>query len=386
MSTRTEVCVVGGGVIGLAVAFELARRGIGVTVLEAAQVGERAAAGVAAGMLAPAAEADLSDPRLTQLALASHAAYPDWVADVERVSGRDVALDRTGTLFVALHRDHLALLERLEGFQRERGLHAERVSAAEVRALEPLLAPNVVGGLRLHDDWQVDPRRLLDALAAGLRLLGGTLCEGQPVCRVVPRGGTFAVHYERGGVEDCLEAERVVIASGAFSAGAWSAHIEAPFTPLPLRPIKGQLLRLRGERLLHHVVRTTDVYLVPRGDGELIVGATMEEQGFDARVTAGAVHDLLREARRVVPGIYELELAECSVGFRPALRDHMPAVGLVADGLFVATGHFRNGVELAPITARLLADLVCDGRADPLLAPFSPLRFAPAEARSEVRR
>ena len=151
--------------------------------------------------------------------------------------------------------------------------------------------------------------------------------------------------------------------------------------PLPLRPVKGQILRLRGERQLRHVIRTPDIYLVPRADGELVVGATMEELGFDARSTAGAVHHLLREAWRAVPGVAELELAECGVGFRPALRDHLPAIGNVdGAGLFVATGHFRDGVVLAPITARLLADLICDDRPDALLEPFAPARFAAIEA------
>jgi len=148
---------------------------------------------------------------------------------------------------------------------------------------------------------------------------------------------------------------------------------------LPLRPVKGQSLRLRGDRLLRHVVRTPDVYLVPRADGELVVGASMEEMGFDDRPTAGIVDDLLRHARRVLPGISELKLSECSVGFRPALRDHLPAIGrLDEEGLFVATGHFRSGVELAPITARLLSDLMCDARTDPLLVPYAPARFGSA--------
>lgn len=148
---------------------------------------------------------------------------------------------------------------------------------------------------------------------------------------------------------------------------------------LPMRPVKGRILRLRGERLLHHVVRTPDVYLVPRADGELVVGATMEERGFDRGQRAGAVLDLLLEASRVLPGIRELDLVECSAGFRPALRDHLPAIGEARPGVFVATGHFRDGVLLSVITARLLGDLICDDRLDPLLEPFRPSRFAAVE-------
>ncbi|MEI7926848.1 MAG: FAD-dependent oxidoreductase, partial [Chloroflexota bacterium] len=181
-------------------------------------------------------------------------------------------------------------------------------------------------------------------------------------------------------------ARTVVVAAGAWSRQIASPIVGMPVVPLPMRPVKGQILRLQGERIIQHVVRTPDVYLVPREDGELVIGASMEDVGFDERSRAGAVHDLLREARRAVPGIAELDLVECGVGFRPALRDHLPAIGNVdGAGLFVATGHFRNGVELAPITARLLADLICDGRLDPLLEPFAPGRFAPAAPAEATR-
>lgn len=378
-----DTVVVGGGIIGLAVAFELSQRGQHVTVLEAARLGERAAAGVAAGMLAPGSEADLSDARLTSFALASHALYPQWVARVEQASGLEAGFDRTGTLFVALHSDHLALLEHLERFQYERGLHSQRVGAARLREIEPLLAPGVAGGLHLRDDWQVDPRRLLCALRAALVNAGSIVIEGTAVRRVSPAAGGYVIDAEQAGKALQYAASRV-----AITAGAWTRRIESPvsglplFPSLPVRPVKGQLLRLRGKPLIHHIVRTPDVYIVPRGDGELIVGATMEEQGFDERSTAGAVYELLRQARAVLPGVTELELAECNVGFRPALRDHLPAIGATAEpGLYVAAGHFRNGVELAPITAQLLADVICDGRVDPLLAGLSPQRFEAAGVR-----
>ncbi len=373
---QTDVVVIGGGIIGLAVAYALAQRGRAVTVVEAARIGERAAAGVAAGMLAPSSEADLSDPRLTTLALASHAAYPAWVADLEQASGVEVGYDATGTLLVALHRDHLALIEHLHAFQVERGLAAERLTGAQARDEEPYLAPGIAGALRMPDA-QVDPRRLLRALPLALERAGGRIVEDTRVTAVTRDGDVYEVTTEHDGMASTLRATQVVLAAGAWSRQIALVGLEA--ATLPMRPVKGQILRLRGERLLRHVIRTPDVYLVPRADGEIVVGASMEEQGFDARPTAGAVHDLLREARRAVPGIAELELAECGVGFRPALRDHLPAIGNIdGAGLFVASGHFRDGVVLAPITARLLADLVCDGRLDALLEPFAPGRFAPA--------
>lgn len=371
----SDTIVVGGGIVGLAVAHALAHRGRRVTVIEGARIGERAAAGVAAGMLAPSSEADLTDPRLTYLALASHEAYPAWTAMLERESGVATGYDATGTLLVALHRDHLALIEHLQAFQRERGLNAERLTGRQAREEEPYLAPGIAGALRMPDA-QVNPRHLLRALAVALGRVGAALLEGTRVTAVAPDGEGYAVATEREGVASTLHATQVVIAGGAWSRQIASPIAGLPLLPLPLRPVKGQILRLRGERLVRHVVRTPDVYIVPRADGELVIGASMEEQGFDERPTAGGVYDLLREARRVLPGIAELELTECGVGFRPALRDHLPAIGNVdGAGLFVANGHFRNGVELAPITARLLADLMCDGRLDALLDPFSPGRF-----------
>lgn len=367
----SDVCIVGGGVIGLALAYELAERGREVTVLEAGALGERSAAGVAAGMIAPYAEADVAPGPLTRLALESHRRYPEFIARLEARTGMDTGFDRTGTLVVAAHRDHRAPLLQLEAFQKERGLAARRVSAEEVRQLEPLLGPAVGGGLLLEADWQIDPRRLLRALLHGLTGLGGTFVDHAEVTGFRETDGGHEVTYRKDG-----EACRLVAGQLVLAAGAWTGGLAGEAVRLPMRPVRGEILRLRGERLFRHVVRSPAVYLVPRADGELVVGATAEERGFDARVRAGAVHELLREAVRVSPAIEELELAECSVGFRPALRDHLPAIGAVGERLFVATGHYRNGVELAPVTAELLAGLLCDGCMDPLLEPFAPGRFA----------
>ncbi len=382
----TEVAVVGGGIVGLAIAHALAQRGRQVTVVEGSRIGERAAAGVAAGMLAPSSEVDLSDPRLTDLALAAHAMYGEWTSALTALTGVGTGYDATGTLLVALHADHLAILQHLYDFQMERGLPAERLSAKAARDEEPYLAPGLAGALRMPDA-QVDPRRLLRALPIALERLGATLHEGMRVTAIAPSdGGGYEISTERDGVASTLHAAQVVVAAGAWSRQIASPILGMPVVPLPMRPVKGQILRLRGERIIQHVVRTPDVYLVPRDDGELVIGASMEDVGFDERSRAGAVHDLLREARRAVPGIAELDLVECGVGFRPALRDHLPAIGNVdGAGLFVATGHFRNGVELAPITARLLADLICDDRLDPLLEPFAPGRFAPAAPAEATR-
>lgn len=368
---RGDICVVGGGVIGLAIAFELAERGRHVTVLERGRIGERAAAGVAAGMLAPVFEADHLDPELTPLALESRASYGAWVRRVEAAAGMRVGYDATGALIVALHRDHQARIDHLGAFMRERGLVAEPVGRAELRELEPVLAPSAIGGLRAADDHQVDPRRLLAALRAALERASATVLEETRVTAVSPAAGRAEVTFERQGRAATIGAEQVVLA-----AGAWTSEL-ACAADLPLRPVRGLILRLRGEPLIRHVVRTPDVYLVPRGDGELVVGATMEERGFDDRAPAGDVHDLLREATRVVPAVRDLALTECAVGFRPALRDHRPAIGATRDpAVFVATGHYRNGVLLAPLTAALLADEMLEGRRDARLDAFRADRFA----------
>ncbi len=375
---RVDVCVVGGGVIGLAVAFELAERGRRVAVLEAGEAGHRAAAWVAAGMIAPVSEADIAHPELTRLALESHRLYPGWVERIEAVTGLNTGFDQAGTLWVAVHRDHSGRLEHLRAFQVERGLNTVRLSATDVREREPLLAPNASGGLLARDDWQVNPRRLLHALAAAVTAHQGVVVESAPVTDIERHGSGWRVSASiEGDHATSVEAAQVVLAPGARGG----ALLERWLPGAGMRAVKGQVLRLRapeGEPIAHHVIRTPEVYLVPRADGEVVVGATMEEMGFDERVTVWAVHDLLREARRVLPGIAELDFVEGRAGFRPALRDHLPAIGAVEEGLFVATGHFRSGIELAPATGRLIADLVVDGHTDDLVQPFDPGRFAAA--------
>lgn len=367
---RGDVLVIGAGIIGLSVAFELTLRGRKVTVLESAQVGELAAAGVAAGMIGPAAEANLPHPQLMQLALASRAIYADWVTMIQLASGYDVGFDRRGTLLVALDDGELALLGRVASFHHAHGLDARELSALETRVREPLLAPTVRAGLLMQRDACVDSRLLLRALRQAVERAGSSVIEGVTVSRIVhnPHGLELWTGQDDSKV---VYAATQVLAS----AGAWVGEFGHALPALPLRPVKGQILRLRGQPLIRHVLRTANVYLVPHGNGELLVGASVEEQGFDRRVTAVAVRDLLRDAQVLVPAVAELELVECNVGFRPALADHLPAVGHVGGGLFVSTGSFRSGIALAPILARLLAELMCDGRTDPRIAGLSPFRF-----------
>ena len=381
-----SVVVAGGGIIGLSLAFEFASRGVDVLVLERAHIGA-GAAGVAAGMLAVAGEAEYETPELAEFGLESQRRYPEFVRRVEASGGLPCGLAQDGTLTVALGRDDEEELARVRRFQARLGLSCVPLDGDQAREREPLLSPRVTAALFAAGDHQVNPRAMLRALAGAVRALGGRVVTGAAVSGFETQGGRLVEvrgrRAEREGsgavtgggpasaVEFGVRCGRAVLAAGAWSASgiAW------PASPIAVRPVKGQVLRLRGPALLRHVVRAPEVYLVPRRGGELVVGATMEEQGFDTAATAGAAMDLLWRARLAVPGTYDLELVEVSVGFRPATRSHLPLIGETdVGGLCVATGHFRHGVLLAPATATLLADLLVDGHESPLLTPFRPAR------------
>jgi glycine oxidase len=368
---RSDVVVVGGGVIGLSAAYELARRGRHVLVLDRDDLAG-VATHAAAGMLAPTSEADLTERALVALELDSLARYPDFVAGIEDLAGCACGLRTEGTLWVALNRDQDGDLERLFTMQRAKSLDAYRLSADEVLEREPHLSGRIVAGLLAEGDHQVDPRALAAALRAAIARLDGMVVTGCRVTRVEHAGGAVsAVSGVAGDRPFRVPCEVAVLASGV-----WSEEVDAPMPPLGVRPVKGQLVRLAGPELVRHVVRSPDVYLVPRRGGELLLGATMEEQGLDARPMAGAVLDLLREAWRILPGVYDLAVAELSVGFRPAVRDHLPVIGPApTPGLFVATGHFRNGVLLAPATAHHLAEWITGGSPPSALAPFGVERL-----------
>lgn len=371
LPARSEVVVVGGGVVGLSVAYELGRRGRQVLVLDRGDL-EGVATHAAAGMLAPTSEADLTERALVALELESLARYPAFVAGIEGLTGQSCGLRTEGTLWVALNRDQDGDLERLFAMQRAKGLDAYRLSADEVLEREPHLSGRIVAGLLAEGDHQVDPRALAGALGAAIARLRGTVVTGCRVTRVEHAGGAVAAVSGMAGDRPF----RVACEAAVLASGVWSEEVDAPVAPLGLRPVKGQLVRLAGPELIHHVVRSPDVYLVPRRGGELLVGATMEEQGLDARPMAGAVLDLLREAWRILPGVYDLAVSELSVGFRPAVRDHLPVIGPAPTrGLYVATGHFRNGVLLAPATAHHLAEWITGGSPPSALAPFGVERL-----------
>jgi glycine oxidase len=378
---RYEALVVGGGAIGLACAWRAAQRGMDVCVLERDEPGA-GASGVAAGMLAPVGEAWWGEQELLALNLASHARWPEFAAELAVVAG-ETGYRRTGALHVALDRDEAEELRRRHRLQLELGLSSRWLRPSECRRLEPGLAPSLAGGVHAEDEAAVDPGLLCTALAEAMRAAGGDLVTGAEVVSA-EFGGSGGSQLETADGRR-FAADAVVLAAGCWSGqGDWVPESARA----PVRPVKGQILTLRGldgEPLCERLIVGERFYLVPRADGRAIVGATVEEQGFDATVTAGGVLELLRESYRALPQIAELELLEARAGLRPGTPDNRPLIGRTAvDGLVAATGHYRNGVLLAPVTAEAVAGLLAGERPSVDLAPFSPLRFEGADASSRA--
>lgn len=350
-----DAVIVGGGVVGLACAWRAARRGARVAVVERSQP-PAGATRVAAGMLAPVGELAFGEPKLLELTLAAAEIYPDFVAELEAASGLSVDYRRDGALHVALDRDEAAELRRTHELQRSLGLEAEWLPPRRCRELEPSLTPSFNGGVHAPREASVDPRALVAALTAALAAEeSAALLAGAGVEEALLDGERIVGVRTAAGEE--LRAANVVLAAGAWSGAAeW---LPEPARP-PVRPVKGQILELRardGVGPCRRIVASERVYLVPRPDGRLIVGATVEEQGFDEAATAGGVHELLREAYRLLPEVAEMELVEADAGLRPGTPDNLPLVGPSGvDGLLWATGHYRNGILLAPLAATTLVE------------------------------
>ncbi|MBS1887437.1 MAG: glycine oxidase ThiO [Actinobacteria bacterium] len=363
-----DAVFVGGGVIGLACAWRAAQRGARVCVVERAEP-PAGATNVAAGMLAPVGELTFGEPELLELTLASGALWPEFAAEVEAASGVETGFRQCGALHLALDRDEAAELRRRHDLQRELGLAAEWLTPSRCRELEPGLAPTFVGGVLAGGEASVDPRALVRALAAALHEAGAELRTGTEVVdalwsgerlagvRTAPTPDACPRYEDKRRGDDEVRADVVVLCSGAWAGQtAWLPDGARP----RVRPVKGEVLELRprpGDGApASRIVASERVYLVPRPDGRLIVGATQEERGFDTVVTAGGVHELLREAYRVLPDIAEMELAGAIAGLRPGTPDNLPIVGRgPVEGLLYATGHFRNGILLAPLTADAVA-------------------------------
>jgi glycine oxidase len=376
-----DAIVVGGGTIGLTSAWRMAQRGMHVAVVDPEP--GRGASWVAAGMLAPVSEVSYGEEPLLALTMASARRWSSFAAELEADAGTGIGYRRTGTLVVDVDDGDRAWSDELFRFQCSLGLEVERLTARRLRQLEPNVAPGVRSGMLVSGDHQVQTRRLVTALLAAAATRGVVFRRAAATAIAVD-GGTVVrgVHTDQSG-EDDLHAPVVVLAAGCWSPSV--AGLPAGVLP-PVRPVKGQILRLAGDadrpllqRSVRGVVQGASVYLVPRADGTVVVGATVEEQGFDTSVTAGAVYELLRDARRVVPGVSELALIEARAGLRPGSPDNAPLVGATAvDGLLLATGHYRNGILLSPITADAVAALAAGAEPPDEIVPFGPGRFAPA--------
>jgi glycine oxidase len=384
-----DVLVIGGGVIGLAIAWRAAQRGLRVTIADPDP--GRGASHAAAGMLTPVAEAAYAERELFELGRASLLSYPAFAAELSEATGLPTGYRPTGTILVGYDADDLALVREHAALRESFRVPSEPLSGRECRRAEPLLGPAISGGLLISDDASVDPRLLTAALLAAAGKAGAVHRPLAATRLLTSADRAVGAELADGST---VRAGQVVLAAGWASASLPGLPPEA--AP-PVRPVKGQILRLRPTtatlasglpnsligRTVRGLVRGSSVYLVPRDNGELVIGATQEELGTDTTVTAGGVWQLLRDARTIVPGITEFELAEAVAGLRPGTPDNAPLLGPSAlAGLVLATGHFRSGVLLTPVTAGLIADFLVDGELPESAAPFAPGRFAAAGAGS----
>ena len=376
VAVTADAVVAGGGVIGTAIAWRAAMAGLDVVVADPER-GD-AASLVAAGMLAPVSEALFGEGALLRVNLLAVARFPSFAAELEEATGHRVGVRREGTLAIAYDAGDYAALMRLTAFRRSAGLDAEELDSRACRKLESFLTPDMHGGVLFAGDWSVDNRRYAAALREAAASSKVRFVRDR-VTGVLTRDGQACGVRLAGGGE--IGSPRVVVA-----AGSWSGAIAGlpPELRSAVRPVKGQLLRLRHPDgmppVLTHTIRATvrgaDIYLVPRADGEVVVGATQEERGPDRTVTAGAVHDLLHDAMSVLPVTSELILAETCAGLRPGTPDNGPVVGgCGTGGLLLATGHYRNGILMSPVTADAVVALLTGQRPAAEWDPFTPSRF-----------
>ena len=372
-----RVIIVGGGVIGLAIGWRLAQAGRDVTILERDQAG-RGASWASAGMLTPLAEVRFEEEELLKLGLHALETFPTFIAELESDTGLEVDYREDGVLMVGITQDDVSYLRFRYDYQNDLGLPVEWLTGREARNCEPMLSGRVSAAVWCPGDHQIDNRKLIVALEAAFRKHGGVLKEQTLVVGVEIRGSKVLGVRVKG---ELLQSDIVVLA-----AGSWSGRI--PGLPEdacpPVRPVKGQILRMQMNEgwTLHRIVwytrteSSTLAYLAPKGDGTLVLGATSEEMGFDTKLTAGGIFELLRAGSEAVPGIYDLPIIESGAGLRPGSRDDGPILGKTPiEGLLVATGHFRKGILLAPITANTITELVMTGETPEVIRSFGMDRF-----------
>ena len=368
---QTPINVIGAGIIGLSLGWQLVRRGIPVVVYERDEAG-RSASWAAAGMLAPHSEVGFEEEAFLRLGIESLNQFPRFLDELEEDTGRRVPLDDRGTLIVGFHRDDTERIRRLYEFREHLGLPVKWLPGSEGREIEPLLSPKITAAIWLPDDCQINTRALVDALKEAFVSRGGVLKEHTPIRSIVMDGDRAR------GVR--TEEDEIASSSVVLAAGCWSGLVDGIPETLrpPVRPVKGQIVSLRmgNEFRFEHVVRAPDAYLLPKDDGRLLVGATQEEMGFDVTPTAGPVMRLLERGWEAIPSIYDLAIDTIDVGLRPGSRDNEPLIGSTEiRDLYYATGHHRHGILLAPVTAYAMCDVILEGKTSELVTPFHPSRF-----------
>jgi glycine oxidase len=373
----SDVVIIGGGVIGLAIARELARRGVReVTVIERGGLGAEASS-AAAGMLAPQAEADRAD-EFFYLTCRSRDMYPKFASDLQDETGIEIELETTGTLYLGFTDHDVKELQQRYEWQTRAGLPVQLLTPAEARTMETGISDEIKLALKFPLDIQVENRRLIIALSTSNQRVGVQLLTGTTVTSLnVKHGRISGVETSRGRVAT----ENVVIAGGA-----WVSMLNAPDKSLPdigIEPVRGQMLSFEANpQIARHVIYSPRGYIVPRRDGRLLAGSTTEFAGFDRRVTAAGVQSISSAALEICPGISSLPLTRSWAGLRPRAADGLPVLGPCAEieGVFYATGHYRNGILLAPLTGELVAVGIIEKSFDPSLDIFSPDRFRMAFA------
>ncbi|MEW6125470.1 MAG: glycine oxidase ThiO [Acidobacteriota bacterium] len=363
---KSDVLIVGGGVIGCSVALRLAQAGLKVTLVERDRIGAEASR-AAAGMLSPQAEA--SEPgAFFDLCRESKLRYRDFVAELKTFSGIDAEYRDEGTLVVALPDDKPGL-DEWAAWQIAAGLPIEKLTADDLHRFEPNVTKSATGAIFLTEDHQVENRLLMDALAVAIRRLGVEVIEQSAVQSLLIEAGQVQ------GVQ--LEGQKIYSGAVIVAAGSWSGALLEPLGfHIKTIPARGQMLAVRGSAF-RHVLHSSRIYLVPRSDNRILIGATVEYAGFEKAITAKSIHALLDGAIELVPAMADAEIIETWSGFRPDTPDHLPIIGQTAiANLWLATGHFRNGILLAPITASLLTQSILNGHTADALKPFSIDRFA----------
>ncbi|MCC6864693.1 MAG: glycine oxidase ThiO [Ignavibacteria bacterium] len=366
-----NIAIIGGGIIGLSVGWQLAKKGLKVAIYERSKAGQ-GASHAAAGMLAPQAEMGFEDIEMFNLCRKSLEMYPKFVDELYSDTGIKVEVEKTGCILPGFDRDDTERLRRLFDFREKVGLDVIWLTGSEAREIEPFLSPRCTGAIWIYDDAQINNRLLLNVLKKAFVICGGKLFEDHEVENINIEGKNIKGIYVHGSF---LNYDTVIVA-----AGSWSKQINGipEYLQPPVRPVKGQIISLRLNETcrITKVVRAPDVYLLPKSDGRLVIGASVEEMGYDLNPTAGEIYRLLERGWQAVPAIYDLPIESIDVGLRPGSRDHMPIIGNSdVNGLYFASGHYRNGILLTPVTAFELSEWISAGIKSEILNGFGIQRF-----------